>query len=120
MTGLFGIWPTPKEYTQANTVRGAQLFTSFGTTVITTSLIAYRLLSAISYRYSSSKKLLKHLLLVLLESASIYSIVILVYAVGYMIPSVLVIGSPLQNEQTYMQVFVSIIGVREKFYCRDK
>lgn len=73
--------------TLTNNVRTAQMFVSVATTLTTTLLIAYKIHVTSRRVISSSKQAFKHIVIVLLESAAVYSIVILAFAIVIAIPS---------------------------------
>lgn len=92
-------------------IRSAQLFVSSGTTIMATSLIAYRIYSASQWNGTSSKGRFKHTVVILVESAAVYSLVFLVDAIITVIPATQTIGSFLCIAQPYTQVVLTIVGV---------
>ncbi|PPQ80731.1 hypothetical protein CVT25_001851 [Psilocybe cyanescens] len=91
-------------------IRSAQLFVSSGTTIMATSLIAYRIYSASQWNGTSSKGRFKHTVVILVESAAVYSLVFLVDAIITVIPATQTIGSFLCIAQPYTQVVLTIVG----------
>ncbi|PPQ87685.1 hypothetical protein CVT25_011452 [Psilocybe cyanescens] len=102
--------PTTAEVISGNNMQSAQIFMSFGTTVMATFLIAYKILNSSTWSNSSSKNLFKHVVAVVIESASVYSVSILVFAVFNVIPSSENLGTRLCNAKLYAQAIITVVG----------
>lgn len=107
--------------TVANDIQSAQTLVSFGTTVVAASLIGYRIHSVTKtmHRSTRSKELFKHVVVIVIESAAMYAVVILVYAVYGIRMSSAGVGSTLWNSSYYVEAMATWIGVRKIFGIRD-
>ncbi|PPQ88768.1 hypothetical protein CVT25_008622 [Psilocybe cyanescens] len=85
-------------------IETALVFVSLGTTVMTTFLIAYRINAASLLNGSPSKRLFDRAITLVIESAAVYSLVLLIYAVFTIVPQFLAFGSPVDNAVFYLQV----------------
>ncbi|KAH9481732.1 hypothetical protein JR316_0006259 [Psilocybe cubensis] len=120
ITGITGPNRTIANITLTNKLRGALYFASFATTVTTTSLIAHRLHRAYHAHARLSVKLesmaprrggwLRHIAAVLVESAAVYSLVILVYAIGNAASARAGEGASMRNVAMYLEVVVAVTG----------
>lgn len=100
----------------ANNIQSAQILISFGTTIITASLIGYKIHSATKATYwSTSKERFKHAMTVVIESAAIYAVVILVYAVYAIRVSFAGVGSVLWNSSYYVEPISIVVAVSHSF-----
>ncbi|PPQ80734.1 hypothetical protein CVT25_001854 [Psilocybe cyanescens] len=100
----------PTDAALSGNIQSAQIFVSFGTTIITTCMIAYKIHSSSRLTAPTSKRTFKHIMNVLIGSAAGYSLVILVYAVILVVPASESIQSSLSNVVFYMQIVVTAVG----------
>lgn len=98
-------------------ITGPQAFVSFGTTALCTVLIGYKIYSANEAMSGSgirkSNSPFNHIIKVIIESAAIYSLMLLVYAVQATLPIPIdsLLHSPLLVEGYYMQPITVSIAV---------
>ncbi|KAH9478081.1 hypothetical protein JR316_0010318 [Psilocybe cubensis] len=93
-------------------VQSAALFVSFLTTTLTTALIGYRIytLSQQGNNLSTAKRV-KHVTKILVESSTIYCIVLLVNAVVAVIPSASYLAeSPVNISSFYVQIVLYVVS----------
>ncbi|PPQ84812.1 hypothetical protein CVT25_015158 [Psilocybe cyanescens] len=93
-----------------NNITSALTFVSLGTTVITTFIIGYRIHSASQRHDLSSRRLFNHVVTMIMESATAYSLVLLIEAIIIAVPSVEVLGSPLSEAGIYIQAIVIVFA----------
>ncbi|PPQ95162.1 hypothetical protein CVT25_013307 [Psilocybe cyanescens] len=97
-----------------NNITSASMFVSLGTTMITTFLIGYRIYSASHANAVPSRRLFNRIWALVVESAAVYSFVLLVDSIYYVLPSFIVLGSPLEVVGYYVepvQIFVTNQGM---------
>ncbi|PPQ74317.1 hypothetical protein CVT25_000710, partial [Psilocybe cyanescens] len=80
-TALFSIIASAADATIADDIASAQVFMLFGTTVTTSSLIAYKIHTALQLTASHSKRSFSHVVVNVLEPAAVYALVVFIYAV---------------------------------------
>ncbi|PPQ88151.1 hypothetical protein CVT25_005117 [Psilocybe cyanescens] len=93
-----------------NNITSVSIFVSLGTTMITTFLIGYRIHSASRANGTPSRRLFNRVWVIVIESAAVYSLVLLVDSICYVLPSFIVLGSPLDVVGYYVepvQIFVT-------------
>ncbi|PPQ94336.1 hypothetical protein CVT25_000295 [Psilocybe cyanescens] len=93
-----------------NNISSALTFVSLGTTVITTFFIGYRIHSVSQLDGSRSNGLFNHIVVIIIESAAAYSLVLLLEAIDIVFPSFSVIGSPLSEADYYIQVILNFVA----------
>lgn len=108
---IFSTITSATDATIADNIASAQVFMSFGTTVTTSSLIAYRVHTASQLTASHSKRAFGHVVVIVLESAAIYALVVFAYAILSPIPSALSAGSPISIAEYYLAPMVSVVAV---------
>jgi hypothetical protein len=87
MACVFKLKPTTAESNILDELLSAALFITFGTTVVTTILIAYRIYSVVRQDgVDNSKRRFVHVLEVLIQSSAAYSLASFVNAVSGIIP----------------------------------
>ncbi|PPQ88319.1 hypothetical protein CVT25_012438 [Psilocybe cyanescens] len=94
-----------------NHISSASIFVSLGTTMITTFLIGYRIYSATRANGTPSRRLFHRIWVIVIESAAVYSLVLLVDAICYVNPLFIALRSPLAVVGYYMelvQIFVTV------------
>ncbi|PPQ83916.1 LOW QUALITY PROTEIN: hypothetical protein CVT25_000661 [Psilocybe cyanescens] len=93
-------------------VQSAALFVSFFTTTITTALIGYRIYNLSKQGNNpSTKSRVKHITKILLESSTIYCIVLLVNAIVAVIPSASYLAeSPVNISSFYVQIVLYVVS----------
>ncbi|PPQ95161.1 hypothetical protein CVT25_013306 [Psilocybe cyanescens] len=97
-----------------NNISSASISVSLGTTMITTFLIGYRIYSASHANAVPSRRLFNRIWALVVESAAVYSLVLLVDSICYVLPSFIVLGSPLVVAGYYVEpvlVFVTNQGM---------
>lgn len=97
--------------TLSNAIQSAQIFMSLSTTVITTALIAYRIRSTLKLSRTSAKGFFSHVVEIIVESAAVYSIVVLVYAIITVVVQYPQVGSFVAIAGAYLQSIITIVGV---------
>jgi hypothetical protein len=94
-----------------NDLASAAYFTSFGTSLVATVLIAYRIYHALER--GASRKRFQHVINILIESGAVYSLSLLVIGVTSVFPGA---SNPLNTRsvafEDYATVLVPIITVR--------
>ncbi|PPQ90924.1 hypothetical protein CVT25_007851 [Psilocybe cyanescens] len=93
-----------------NGISSALVFVSLATTVIATFIIGYRIHSASQRHDTSSRRLFNHIATILIESAATYSMVLLLAAIIYVVPSLNVLGSPLSQAEYYVSVILTVVS----------
>ncbi|PPQ91515.1 hypothetical protein CVT25_008902 [Psilocybe cyanescens] len=113
-TTIFAILHSQQSATEAitdvfNVIAGVSMLTSLCTTVITTFLIWYRIHSAFRSKSSPlSKKLFSHIVVLVIESAAVYSLILFLNAITTVVPSFTLIGSLAEEVNYYMQILLII------------
>uniref|UniRef100_A0A8H7XPS6 Uncharacterized protein n=1 Tax=Psilocybe cubensis TaxID=181762 RepID=A0A8H7XPS6_PSICU len=102
--------PSVLEVVSANDMQSAQALISFATTIISTFLIAYKIHKLSTPSSSSSRNLFKHIVMILVESAAVYSLSILVFAIFNLIPATDNLHYSLSYAKLCTQVIVTVIG----------
>ncbi|PPQ82444.1 hypothetical protein CVT25_007242, partial [Psilocybe cyanescens] len=92
-----------------NNTTSALTFVSLGTTVIATFIIGYRIYSVSQRRDTSSRRLFNHIATIIIESAAAYSMVLLLDAIIYVVPSLNVLGSPLSQAEYYVGAILTVV-----------
>ncbi|PPQ92899.1 hypothetical protein CVT25_010454 [Psilocybe cyanescens] len=93
-----------------NNILSALTFVSLGTTVITTFLIGYKIYSASPLSRSPSKRLFNCIVKMIIESAAVYALVLLLYAIDIVVPSFGVSGSPMEEAGYYIDAIVTVVA----------
>ncbi|PPQ88043.1 hypothetical protein CVT25_000870 [Psilocybe cyanescens] len=93
-----------------NNTTSALTFVSLGTTVTATFIIGYRIHSVSQRRDPSSRRLFNHIATIIIESAAAYSIVLLLDAIIYGVPSLIVLGSPLSQAECYVGAILTVVS----------
>ncbi|PPQ94739.1 hypothetical protein CVT25_007704 [Psilocybe cyanescens] len=75
---------------------------------IDTFIRRIRIYSTSRLNHSPSKRLFNRIVVVIIESAAAYSLILLLYAIIFAIPSVGVFGSPLSEADYYMEAIVTV------------
>ncbi|PPQ83556.1 LOW QUALITY PROTEIN: hypothetical protein CVT25_006792 [Psilocybe cyanescens] len=83
---------------------------SLGTTMITTFIIGYRIHSVSQMHGSPSRKLFNHIVTMIIESAAVYSLVLLLESIMIFVPSTDVPGSLLSEAQYYLETILTVIS----------
>ncbi|PPQ94507.1 hypothetical protein CVT25_014161 [Psilocybe cyanescens] len=91
-----------------NNITSALTFVSLGTTVITTFFIGYRIYSATRLNGSPSR-LFNRTVAMIIESAAAYSLVLLLDAIIFVLPSFNVVGSSLNEANSYVGGIVIVV-----------
>lgn len=86
------------------------MFISAGTTVLTTLLIGARIYS-ISHISISRSKLYHRIMVTIVESAAVYSLILVLYGIVVVCPLFNIIDSPLIEAQYYIQQVLTVIAV---------
>ncbi|PPQ79200.1 hypothetical protein CVT25_002778, partial [Psilocybe cyanescens] len=103
-----------------NNILSALTFVSLGTTVITTFLIGYRIYYASRLNSGSpSKRLFNRIAVMIIESAAAYSFVLILDAIFTAVPSSIVVASPLDIADDYVENVLLIVAVRSFHYLSN-
>lgn len=102
---------TETEAALRNNLQSSEFFITFGTTIITTSLIAYRIYSTARLDGITSLGRFKHIVEVLIQSAAFYSLVILATAIMMVIPTYLSRPNGMFNAELFVDSILPIVGV---------
>ncbi|PPQ80388.1 hypothetical protein CVT25_001705 [Psilocybe cyanescens] len=94
----------------SNNVSSALSFILLGTTVATTCLIGYKIHSASRSNDLPSKRLFNRVVVLVVESAAVYSLVLLLNAIIAIVPSFNWFGSPLGEVQYYLGVLLTVVS----------
>ncbi|PPQ91124.1 hypothetical protein CVT25_013262 [Psilocybe cyanescens] len=92
-----------------NSLTSALVFVSLATTVTTSLLIGYRIYSVARLNGQPSKRLFKHIVVLVIESAAVYSFVLLLDAVFAVIPSFNLVGSPLYQAGYFVDAVLIVV-----------
>lgn len=95
----------------SNNIASALAFMSLGTTVTSTMLIGYRINSASRLNGARSERVFNHVVVMIIESAALYSLVLLFYAIIIAIPSLNNLKSPLSQIGTYASTALVAVAV---------
>ncbi|PPQ79586.1 hypothetical protein CVT25_003467 [Psilocybe cyanescens] len=95
-----------------NNIESALTFASAGTTVVTTLLIGYRihLTSRIQVSSSTASSKFKHVLRLVIESAAVYSLVVILDAISIVVPPFTNRESPFAEVEYYVESVLIIIA----------
>ncbi|PPQ94732.1 hypothetical protein CVT25_007697 [Psilocybe cyanescens] len=94
----------------SNNITSALTFVSLGTTMITTFLIGYRIHSTSRLHISSSNRLFKRIVVMIIESATAYSFVLLLSSIIFVIPSFNRVESTLDEADYYLDPIVTVVA----------
>lgn len=96
-----------------NNIESALTFTSVATTLVTTFLIGYRIHRHFrnNLEPSRSNGLFKHISKLVIESASIYSLVLLMDAISIVVPPFNVLGTSWANIEYYIESVLIVVAV---------
>ncbi|KAH9476423.1 hypothetical protein JR316_0011998 [Psilocybe cubensis] len=94
-----------------NGIESALAFTSVATTIVTTSLIGYRIQRHFrENRASGSNGTFKHILNIVIESAAIYSLLLLMDAISIIVPPFNELGTPWANVEYYVESILIVVA----------
>ncbi|PPQ83551.1 hypothetical protein CVT25_006865, partial [Psilocybe cyanescens] len=93
-----------------NNIISALTLVSLGTTMITTFIIGYRIHSVSQMHGSPSRNLFNHIVTMIIESAAVYSLVLLLESIMIFVPSTDVPGSLLSEAQYYLETILTVIS----------
>lgn len=102
-----------------NNISSALIFVSLGTTVLTTFLIGYKIHSTSRLNGPSSKKFFNRVVVLVVESAAAYSLVLFLNAIIAVVPSFLTLGSPLYEAEYYVDAVLIVVAVCSFYYSSD-
>jgi hypothetical protein len=94
-----------------NNLQSAALFMSFGTTLVTTLLIAYRIYSASKQQLPSSRRF-NNIIDIVVQSGAIYAFSQLAYAIAGVLPGSIWFNTGIVAFQIYTTVLNTAIAVR--------
>ncbi|PPQ72177.1 LOW QUALITY PROTEIN: hypothetical protein CVT25_008818 [Psilocybe cyanescens] len=99
-----------------NRAESALTFISLGSTVVSTFLIGYRIhfspSSNLNVSSSSLQRVFNHIWILIVESAAIYSLVLLLDAISIVVPSFGELGSPWAEAEYYIEsVLIPVAGM---------
>ncbi|PPQ93632.1 hypothetical protein CVT25_000818 [Psilocybe cyanescens] len=106
----FGWITSDANATLFNNISSALIFVSLGTTVIVTFIIGYRVHSTSRIHHLSSRRLYNHIVIIIIESAAAYSLVLLFEATLGVVPSSVVFGSPWSDAVYYVEVILTVVS----------
>lgn len=112
---IFPVTPYIK-VTSVNKVTGALIFVSLGITLSATLLIGYRVHSTYQLQSSRFRRSFNHIVVMIVESAVAYSVVLLFEAIIVVLPSNAVAQTPVFQAEYYMQVLLLFTSVRILHY----
>lgn len=103
-----------------NRAESALTFISLGSTVVSTFLIGYRIhfspSSNLNVSSSSLQRVFNHIWILIVESAAIYSLVLLLDAISIVVPSFGELGSPWAEAEYYIESVLIPVAVRCHYY----
>ncbi|KAH9475588.1 hypothetical protein JR316_0012705 [Psilocybe cubensis] len=108
INGLFGPIASASQAALANNITSTVIFLSLGSTLISTSLIAYKIHISFQLSQSPRKRLFNRVSIMIIESAAPYSIVLLFYAILDILPSQTILASPLIEAGFYLEQVLNV------------
>ncbi|PPQ87547.1 hypothetical protein CVT25_008472 [Psilocybe cyanescens] len=93
-----------------NNIRSALIFVSLGTTAITTFLIVYRIYSASRLNALPSKRLFNRIVVMIIESAAAYTLLLAFETITVIVPSFNNVGSTWSEVSYYVQAVLSVVA----------
>lgn len=116
--GLIPEFTTDANALLVNNIKTALAFISLGTTVAATSLIGYRIYASdTDSRQFKERK--RRIMVTMIESSSIYSLVLFLYALTLCIPQFSSVFSPMLEVVYYTSTFLFIVAVSSTFAISD-
>uniref|UniRef100_A0A8H7XVV4 Uncharacterized protein n=1 Tax=Psilocybe cubensis TaxID=181762 RepID=A0A8H7XVV4_PSICU len=109
LDGINSSMSSDAKFRLCHSITSALLFASLATTVSTTFAIGYRIhhyVKEMGHRFTSERKL-NNIIVMLLESAALYSILLIVYAVMAVVPSFNTAGSPVLQASYYVRAILT-------------
>lgn len=115
-TIALGVLTGPQASTEAlsllyNNIVTSVILVSLGTTVITTTLIGYRIHTVSRLRGTMSKNTFHHIVVMIIESAAVYSVILVIYAVFAVVPSFDTLDKPEFYAGDYIEIMANLTAV---------